>query len=271
MIGLSPSRPGYFQPQPDVLVPEQILPAASCARNTVVSRPISGSIAWRHSAASGVSGQARLLFCRHLVVEPRLPGAARILDQVVGGFGADLARETSGALAHQELVRQPAHDLARDADRMQDSPAARRPRRCAACVPSIMQASSSISPSRFGQPPRPTVRTDGSASIRRMPASIASSAWAPSASMRAVVGTPSVPSLLVTRIMSVHREFSCCAPSSTIVIARSALPPSSWRGLAPPSTSCRARPSQEVNGSPPRAMTTEAKPWVGRRPVWNWQ
>ena len=61
MIGLSPSRPGYFQPQPDVLVPEQILPAASCARNTVVSRPTSGSIAWRHSAASGVSGQAR--FC----------------------------------------------------------------------------------------------------------------------------------------------------------------------------------------------------------------
>src|SRR5579871_1401318 len=65
-----------------------------------------------------------------------------------------------------------------------------------------MQASSSISPSRLGQPPRPTVRTDGSASMMRMPASIASSAGAPSDSMRAVVGTPSVPSLLVTRIIS---------------------------------------------------------------------
>ena len=121
MIGLSPRRPGYFQPQPDVLVPEQILPAASCARKTVVSRPISGSTAWRHSAASGVSGHARLLFFRHFVVEPRLPGAARILDQVVGGFRADLACEAGGAVAHQEFVRQPAHDLARDADRMQEA------------------------------------------------------------------------------------------------------------------------------------------------------
>ena len=66
-------------------------------------------------------GPARRCSARHFVVEPRLPGAARVLDQVVGGFRADLAREAGGAVAHQELVRQPPHDLARDADRMQET------------------------------------------------------------------------------------------------------------------------------------------------------
>jgi len=42
-----------------------------------------------------------LLFRGQCAVEPFLPGAAGIFDQVVGGDGADFVRETSGALAYK--------------------------------------------------------------------------------------------------------------------------------------------------------------------------
>src|SRR5215211_8347437 len=69
-------------------------------------------------------------------------------------------------------------------------------------VPSMTDASSSTSPKRFGQPPRPTVRTFSSSSTSRIPASTASRAVAPSAIRRAVTGMPEVPSLLVTTIIA---------------------------------------------------------------------
>src|SRR5215472_6038483 len=70
-------------------------------------------------------------------------------------------------------------------------------------VPSITEASSSTSPRRLGQPPRPTVRMLSSISTSRIPASIAPRAGLPSASRRAVTGTPGVPSLLVTTIIGI--------------------------------------------------------------------
>ncbi len=69
-------------------------------------------------------------------------------------------------------------------------------------VPSMTDASSSTSPKRFGQPPRPTVRTFSSSSTSRIPASTASRAAAPSAKRRVVTGMPEVPSLLVTTIIA---------------------------------------------------------------------
>ncbi len=119
MIGLSPSRPGYFQAQPDVLVAEHMVPVTSWARKTVVSRPISGSTAWRHSSASGMSGQA--CFCAGVSSASNQACQARfeVRYQVVGRRGADLAGEAGGAVADQQLVRQAAHHLARDADRVQ--------------------------------------------------------------------------------------------------------------------------------------------------------
>ncbi len=50
--------------------------------------------------------------------------------------------------------------------------------------PSMMLASNSTAPSRFGRPPTPTLSTDRSSSTRRIPASIASSPGAPAASKR---------------------------------------------------------------------------------------
>jgi hypothetical protein len=54
-------------------------------------------------------------------VEPVLPDAFGILDQVVGGGCADFMGEAGGAFAHQKFVRQTAHDLARHADRVEAS------------------------------------------------------------------------------------------------------------------------------------------------------
>ena len=66
-------------------------------------------------------GPGTLLRGRDLVIEPLLPGAAQTRDQVVGCFGADFTSETGSTFPNQQFVRQPAHDLARNADRVEEA------------------------------------------------------------------------------------------------------------------------------------------------------
>ena len=72
------------------------------------------------------------------------------------GFRSDLAREPGGAVAHEGLGKAAVRaDLARGDRMVACSAHETAPVRS---VLSIMQASESISPSRFSQPPRPVVR-----------------------------------------------------------------------------------------------------------------
>ena len=105
MIGLSPSRPGCFQPQPEVLVPAPIWPAhrlrqedRGVAADLRVDRLLA-ELGHRHV------GPARPVGLRNLVAEPAVPGAAGVRHQQVAGLGLDLGGEAARAVADQQFVR----------------------------------------------------------------------------------------------------------------------------------------------------------------------
>jgi hypothetical protein len=62
----------------------------------------------------------------------------------------------------------------------------------------MIAASSSIWPSRLGQPPAPTLRTVGSLSTGRMPASVASRLHFPARSAAAAAAMPTPPSVFAS-------------------------------------------------------------------------
>src|SRR6266851_1165426 len=198
--GESPSLPGYFQPQPEVLTPPAIAPVESCAMKVVVSRPISGSTAWRQSSMSGASAQFFLSRSgTSLSYQARHTRA--LSGMRLSSASAPISRAKRAAPVPTRKTCGSFSITARATAIGWRKPLSAPTEPMRSVVPSITEASSSTSPSRLGQPPRPTVRTVSSLSTRRMPASIAARPGLPSASSRAVVATPGVPSLLVTTII----------------------------------------------------------------------
>ncbi|MNI65266.1 hypothetical protein D3C81_1523320 [compost metagenome] len=152
MIGLSPNRPGYFHAQPEVEVAALRVPPLSCAKNTVVSRTRSGSVALFDSPASGIFGQSRrcsaLIACSSFSHQTRLESAIRLSP---ASAPISAAKRAAPAPTRISWLRSSITRYATSTGCRYPCNAPTAPVR--KLSPSITEASSSISPNTLGQPP----------------------------------------------------------------------------------------------------------------------
>ena len=177
MIGVSPSRPGYLQAQPDVLAPDRYprLRPSQGRRPCRARSPGLSRLVPTRSVAALDRKQVDLAGHRSAARSPAKslrPGCS-----VAALLRTDFAGEPRGTFADQHLMRQSvitARAMLIGCAKPSSAPTAPLRR----VVPSMTAASSCNVPRIFGQLFGPTLWTSGLASTTRMPASIASSAGA---------------------------------------------------------------------------------------------
>src|SRR5215469_11565577 len=249
MIAESLTLPGYFHGYPLVLTPDARLPAASRASTLTVPETAGGDIdAIRSSArrryalspgpifASAASIPAADRPSRHIRDASSVSVGPRSMPTSSAKRSAPAATSSRCCGSRSQTAR--AIEIGCGKPVTTATAPARR------VAPSMIEASSSTSPSKFGSPPTPTWWSASLDSTTRTAASTASSALPPARSRLMPAASPTSP------------------PSLAIIIGVIAVPP---KTLPPPFTEpllqkpCRQR-SRSLSSKNPAASVHEASP-----------
>ena len=198
MTGESPTRPGYLYPHPLVDTADATLPRLSIAMKLTV--PSSSPVT---SRTIGVSDVSRAMDAGVWPASRnRATQSARVSAVSSSASSAPISRAKRPAPAPTSMTCGSRSITARATLIGWRNPVSAATEPAAWLVPSTIDASSSTSPSTFGRPPRPTLRSSGSASTTRAHASTASRALPPRARMRIPMGSAARPLPLETIVGS---------------------------------------------------------------------